>query len=261
MPVERELFSYWLKGLGVKPRCRCRLFRRTKVKMLSSLTRLHPLVAEKKIFLCASFSACWCLTRKTASVDSKSLLASEKELVELALAGNQRAFAQLVGAYKQMVFRTAMGFLHNEDDAADLAQEVFVQLFRSLAEFRGDARLSTWLYRITVNRALNELRNRNSRSWLNRLSQFWEAEPEKLPVSASERADDLLLNNERAHILHRAIDSLPENQRTAFVLNKFDELSYAEIAEVMQLSIPSVESLLHRAKKSLQTKLIYFYKK
>ena len=86
----------------------------------------------------------------------------EKQLVIDLQAGHEKAFRDLVGKYQQQVFRTAMGFVHDGSEADDIAQEVFVEVFRSVHGFRGDASLSTWLYRMTVNRSLNRLRSRRS---------------------------------------------------------------------------------------------------
>ena len=131
-----------------------------------------------------------------------------------------------------------------------------------LNDFRGDAKLSTWLYRIAVNKSLNLLRSRQSRSWLKNLGELFGGDTDSMAGLADQHAasDRVLENNETGAALRQAIDSLPEKQRIAFTLSNYEDLSYAQIAEVMDLSFSSIESLLHRAKKNLQAKLIHVYK-
>ncbi len=190
-----------------------------------------------------------------------TLMKEDAFLVEQAQQGDEQAFAKLVDSYKDMVFRTSMGFLHDEDDANDLTQDVFVQMYNSLNEFRGDAKLSTWLYRIAVNKSLNVIRSRKNRSWMQSIENFFGGESGDLQVEDDfERTDKCVENQDRAKALHQAMEKLPEKQRTAFILSKYEDLSYAEIAEVMKVSISSVESLLHRAKTNLQKRLVHIYK-
>ncbi|GET20815.1 RNA polymerase sigma factor [Prolixibacter denitrificans] len=188
----------------------------------------------------------------------------EKQLVIELQAGDEKAFRQLVGKYQQQVFRTAMGFVHDGSEADDIAQEVFVEVFRSVHGFRGEASLSTWIYRMTVNRSLNRLRSRKRKGFFQRIEAFfqddadWTGEPE---ADCSIHPEAVVGNQETAQALQQALESLPENQRTAFVLYHYEDMAYKEIATVMNVSLPSVESLIHRARKNLQKKLMNFYKK
>ena len=178
--------------------------------------------------------------------------------------GNEAAFKEMVENYRQMVVNTCFGLLHNIDDAEDVAQDVFIEVFRSVEKFRGDSKISTWLYRIAVNRSLNFIRNNKKHRWFQSFDDVVEAKKEelnRLPSSDSDNPEFDLENRQRALLLHEAIDSLPENQRVAFSLNKYEDLAYKEIAEVMNLSVSSVESLIHRAKKNLQKKLYKCYQK
>jgi RNA polymerase sigma-70 factor, ECF subfamily len=162
------------------------------------------------------------------------------------------------------VVNTCFGLLHNIDDSEDVAQDVFIEVFRSVENFRADSKISTWLYRIAVNRSLNFIRDNNKRKWFQSFSEVVESKKEMLNELSHQNADDPvseLEHSQRALILHEAIDSLPENQRVAFTLNKYEDLSYKEITEVMNLSVSSVESLIHRAKKNLQKKLYKCYQK
>lgn len=185
-------------------------------------------------------------------------------IIEKLKQGNESAFKELVETYRSMVVNTCFSLLHNTDDAEDVAQDVFIEVFRSVENFRAAAKISTWLYRIAVNRSLNFIRDNKKRKWFQSFDDAVEAKKEelnRLSSSNSENPESELENSQRALILHEAIDSLPENQRIAFTLNKYEDLAYKEISEVMNLSVSSVESLIHRAKKNLQKKLHRCYQK
>lgn len=186
---------------------------------------------------------------------------TETEIIQKLQQGNEQAFKQLVGLYQKRVVNTCFGLVHNTEDAEDIAQEVFIEVFRSIQNFRADAKLSTWLYRIAVNRSLNFIRDNKRRKWFQSFDDVVMEKNILLNHLASESAGTEIENLQRANILHVAISSLPENQKTAFTLNKYEELSYKEIAEVMEMSISSVESLIHRTKLNLQKKLYNCYKK
>lgn len=173
---------------------------------------------------------------------------------------DQLAFKQLVEEYQQMVFSTCMGIVHGTDDADDLAQEVFIEAFNSIANFREDAKVSTWLYRIAINKSLNFVRDNKRNRLLQSIGILNVPDIPDDPYQY-DLPYESLLEKQRSKMIQMAIDSLPTNQRTAFVLSKYDDLSYKEIAEVMKISVSSVESLLFRARKSLQKKLLNCYRK
>jgi RNA polymerase sigma-70 factor (ECF subfamily) len=134
-----------------------------------------------------------------------------------------------------------------------VAQEVFIQVYRSIRDFKGDAKLSTWLYRIATTRALDLLRSRKSKkrfAFLQRILGEGEEPVAQLPDF--HHPGVALEQKENAARLMKAIGQLPENQKTAFVLHKLEGLSYQEVAEVMKTSLPAVESLLHRARQNLR---------
>ncbi len=189
---------------------------------------------------------------------------SETEIIEKLKQGNELAFKQLVENYRSMVVNTCFGLLHNSEDAEDVAQDVFIEVFRSVENFRADSKISTWLYRIAVNRSLNFIRDNKKRKWFQSFDDVVESKKEMLNQLNHQSAGDPeseLENSQRAILLHEAIDSLPESQRVAFTLNKYEDLAYKEISDVMNLSVSSVESLIHRAKKNLQKKLLKCYQK
>ncbi|MDD4225085.1 MAG: RNA polymerase sigma factor [Mariniphaga sp.] len=188
---------------------------------------------------------------------------NETEIIAGLKQGNEAAFKELVDSHRQIVVNTCFGLLHNISDAEDVAQEVFIEVFRSVDKFRADSKISTWLYRIAVNRSFNFIRDNKKRKF-HSYNELSESKKELLNQQVQEGADTPesdMENNQRKIILHEAVDALPQNQRVAFTLNKYEDLSYKEISDVMNLSVSSVESLIHRAKKNLQKKLYHCFKK
>lgn len=189
---------------------------------------------------------------------------SESKIIEKLKKSDEPTFKQLVEDNRKMVVNTCFGLVHSSEDAEDIAQEVFIEVFRSVHKFRADAKLSTWLYRIAVNRSLNFIRDNKKNKWFQSFEDEVVAKNRQLKQLESSKSDQPeyeLENKQRAVILHEAINRLPKNQKVAFTLSKYEELSYHEISEVMELSVSSVESLLFRAKKNLQKKLYKCYKK
>ncbi len=189
---------------------------------------------------------------------------TDKELIKAIRKNDQLAFKQLVESNQQLVVNTCNGFLHNIADAEDIAQDVFVEVFLSVNKFREDAKLSTWLYRIAVNKSLNHIRNNKKHKILQSIDNFIASDKNlkrEFADNNTSQPEKIIEEKERSKILQYSINSLSKNQKIAFTLNKYDDLSYKQIADVMDLSVSSVESLLHRAKKNLQKKLLNYYKK
>ena len=185
----------------------------------------------------------------------------EQILVEDIIERKPEAFQQLVEKYQTMVINTCYGFLHNYQDAQDVAQEVFIEVHRSISKFRKESKLSTWLYRISANKSLNYIRDNKKKSWFQSLDSLFESDKASNNSQyVSESPQDILENSEKSEIINRAVDNLAKNQRVAFILYKYENLSYKEIALVMKTSLSSVESLLFRAKKNLQKELVNLYK-
>ncbi|MDX9846455.1 MAG: sigma-70 family RNA polymerase sigma factor [Tenuifilaceae bacterium] len=186
---------------------------------------------------------------------------SDKELIDDILQHNsQKAFEELVNRYQPMVTKTCLGFVNSLADAEDLAQEVFIEVFESLKGFRSEAKISTWIYRIAVNKSLNQVRKQKRDRIFRSIENFFTSkndvnEPLQVLNRDGENADSNLERSENKRMLKQAINALPENQRIAFILSKYQELSYKEIADVMGVSLSSVESLLFRAKSNLQGNL------
>ncbi|HMU10615.1 MAG TPA: RNA polymerase sigma factor [Ferruginibacter sp.] len=181
---------------------------------------------------------------------------TEDELLLGLRNGEEPAFKELVMLFQDKVFNTALGLLQHHTEAEDIAQEVFIQVYRSIGQFKGDSLLSTWIYRITVTRSLDHLRSKKRKKRFGFLSSLfgddnkpiYELEDFNHPGVQKERKED-------AALLFKMISQLPDNQRTAFILNKVEELSYREIAGILNSSESAVDSLLQRAKQNLRKKL------
>ena len=163
-------------------------------------------------------------------------------------AGDRLALRVLYERHAGFVFRTAYRFLFDEEDARDMTQSVFVTVMQTAYRYKPEAKLTTWLYRVVVNRCLN---HRSKASHRLRDSQNEHAFPERVPAPEEGRPDRLTERAEQTARLRDALLQLPERQRIALILKRFEEMSYEEIAEALDCSKSSVESLLYRARQSI----------
>lgn len=189
---------------------------------------------------------------------------TDSEIIQQILSGNRESYRNLVDKYQPMIFRTCMGFLHDKDDAEDLTQEVFIQAYQSLSKYKGDSLFSTWIYRIAVNAALNKIRKNSKNFLLQRIESFLGSEKIKnfeIAIPENENPENILILKEHQQWIKHALDRLPENQRTAIVLSKYDDLSQKEIAEIMNTTEGAVEALIQRAKANLREELSSALKK
>lgn len=178
---------------------------------------------------------------------------NEFELIQGLRDKNESAFKFLVETYQDRIYNTAIGIVQNAGDAEDVAQEVFIQVYRSIHNFKGDSKLSTWLYRIATTRALDLLRSRKSKKRFGLMQRlFGDGNEPVYELPDFNHPGVALEKKEDAARLFKAIRELPENQKTAFTLHKLEDLSYKEVSEVMQTSVAAVESLMHRAKQNLR---------
>lgn len=174
---------------------------------------------------------------------------SDKELIQKIIDGDTAAFKGLMEKYQLQVFRVVMGFVHSKEDAEDVTQDVFVKVYQSLPKFRGDSEFSTWLYRVAVNMSINYINRNKKNTLLQSLEEvFYKISGDKTPL-------DELEDSERDQRIRKAIDTLPEKQRTAFILSRYEELPQKRIASIMNTTEGAVEQLLQRAKTNLQKKL------
>jgi len=180
----------------------------------------------------------------------------EQDLIRALKEGDGAAFRRLVDDRQAMVYNTVLGMLQNPEDAEDATQEVFMKVFESIANFKGESALSTWLYRIAVTSSLEFLRKkRRKKRFAFVLSLFGDSNEPLADLPDFEHPGVRLDRRENARILFKAVAGLPENQRIAFTLHKMEGLSYQEVADVMDTSVSAVESLLHRARLNLRKTL------
>lgn len=154
-----------------------------------------------------------------------------------------------------MVYNVALNYLQNVEDAEEVTQDVFVKVYQSIDSFKDKSTFKTWIYRITINQSLDFIKKKNSKKRFFVYGKKSENEFEIQNTPNFEHPGILLENQENAKLLFDVINSLPENQKTAFILSKVDGLSNPEVAEIMEMSISAIESLIFRAKNSLKEKL------
>lgn len=186
---------------------------------------------------------------------------NDPHFIQLLKEGNEKAFSELIKTYQNRVYNTVLSMVQNSEEAEDIAQEVFIQVFQSIHSFRGDSKLSTWIYRISISKALDAERKKKTQK---RIEYFKNTigigtrEEENIPDFSHPGID--LLNKEKSILVFKALKQLPENQRTAFTLIKAEGLSYSEVGEVMKMSVGAIEGLMQRAKTNLKRSLESYYK-
>jgi RNA polymerase sigma-70 factor (ECF subfamily) len=172
--------------------------------------------------------------------------------------GDTHAFAELVDKYKQPVINVAARMLRDPTEAEDLAQNVFVQVYKSAHRYQVASKFSTWLFTITRNLCLNEIRRRSRHPADSIDAGRPDQEDQPLHQFEDKKTfspPDSLLHGELEAKIEEALAELPENQRTAILLCRQDELSYEEIAEVLECSLSATKSLIHRGRETLKEKL------
>ncbi len=174
---------------------------------------------------------------------------------------SQADFKTLVETYQEKVRNTCFRFLNNIEDAEDVSQEVFIQVYESIDRFRDEAKLSTWIYRIAVNKSLDLIRRKKRKKRFAVLtSLFGSGEDNKeLEPPALGNPQKSLEDKEHKKILNWAVSNLPDNQKTAITLSKYEGFSNKEIAEIMNISLSALEALIHRAKQNLRKQLYAYF--
>ena len=172
--------------------------------------------------------------------------------------GDAAAFTELVEKYKQPVMNLAYRTVQDLTEAEDLAQQVFIQVFKAADRYRVAAKFSTWLFTIARNLCLNEIRRRSRHPAESLDATRFDNQDEPLRQYEDTKhssAPDKLLHRELTDKIQEVLDELPENQRTAMLLFREQEMSYEEIAEVLDCSLSATKSLIHRARETLKQKL------
>ena len=185
----------------------------------------------------------------------------ESDLIKSLQNGDENAYRSIVELYANMVYNTSLSIIQNEDDAQDISQDVFVEVFQSIKKFEQKSSLKTWIYRITVTKTLDEIKKAKSKKRGSLFTRVFKDKQERsMPdIPHFHHPGVELEQKEAAAELFMAIEKLPNNQKLAFTLNKVEQLSYKEIADIMKLSLSSVESLIFRARQNLQKTLEKYY--
>jgi len=179
---------------------------------------------------------------------------TDEQLVELAVTEKPDAFGEIVKRWERKIFALCFGMLLREDEAKDAAQETFISAYRNLKNFRGDAKVSSWLHRIAVNQCLTVKRRAKTRqeSFLddeeNSAERVFVAPSHQMPSKTAEQ-------NERLHLVRQAVHSLPLDLRQIIIMKEFEEMTFQEISDVLDLPLSTVKSRLYTALKQLRMKL------
>jgi len=185
----------------------------------------------------------------------------EAEIVKRIKKGETKYFEEIINKYKKVVFGQAYNFLRNKEEAEDTAQEVFIAIYKSIKKFRGDSKLSTWIYRITINTCKNRLKQlqrlrshtadefyeegeENKTSMVDNIKEKEEKEPDKTYASSQVKK-----------LIYKRIDELSNEHKQVILMRDVDGLSYEDIGRVLKLSVSAVKSKLFRARENLREKL------
>jgi RNA polymerase sigma-70 factor (ECF subfamily) len=195
---------------------------------------------------------------------------SDDQLVSRARAHDVAAFEELIGRHEEKIYRLAMRFVRNETDAAEILQETFLSAWRNLDGFEGKSQFASWLYRVAVNAALMLLRSQKRHPQV----AVDDVTPETLGEAArdaspglgagtdwSRRPDEQFQSEELRHQIQVAVDQLPESQRSVFLMRDVDGLSTEETAELLDVTIPTVKTRLHRARLTLREAITRYFEK
>lgn len=179
---------------------------------------------------------------------------TDEQLVELAVTENSEAFGEIVKRWERKIFALCFGMLCREDDARDAAQECFIAAYRSLRNFRGDAKVSSWLHRIAVNQCLTIKRRAKTRSE-DFLGDEDGADERVFVAPARLSPARTTEQSERLAVVRQAVVSLPIDLRQVIVMKEFEEMTFQEISETLELPLSTVKSRLYTALKQLRMKL------
>jgi RNA polymerase sigma factor (sigma-70 family) len=186
----------------------------------------------------------------------------QPELLVQLQQGDGTAFTKLVDEWQDLVYNTVLGIVQHEDDADDITQEVFIQVYQSISSFKGDSKISTWLYRIAVSKALDHVKRKKRKKRFGFMQGLFGGQDDAQDYAVEFKHPGIQLENkEHAASLFYALQKIPQKQQVAFTLHKLEGQSYREVAEIMQTSVHAVESLIARAKESLRAELKKYYEK
>ena len=179
---------------------------------------------------------------------------TDEQLIELAISEDPEAFGEIVKRWERKIFALCFGILGSESDARDAAQETFIAAYRNLANFRGEAKVSSWLHRIAVNQCLTVKRRKKNRSE-DFLSEDESAEDRTFVAPAHFSPSRRAEQNERLTLVRQAVESLPADLKQVIVMKEFEEMTFQEISETLDVPLSTVKSRVYTALKQLRMKL------
>lgn len=182
---------------------------------------------------------------------------TDEELVRKSKEGDERAFGELISRYESKVYSLALKMVRNPEDAEDVLQDTFLRAYRGIKSFQGASTFSTWVYRITANSALMRLRKKQLPT-----VSIEDADERETPVNIADWTPgpvEQLLNRELQQVMDEAIQALPPEFRQVFVLRDIEEMSNAEVADILDLSVAAVKSRLHRARLKVRNRIAGYF--
>jgi RNA polymerase sigma-70 factor (ECF subfamily) len=188
-------------------------------------------------------------------------MTTETDLIKALCAGEENAFRELFSMYSDRVYNTALSMLQNQEDAEDITQDVFVEVFRSIRQFKGDSQLFTWIYRVTISKCSDHIKRIKAKKRMRFITSLFGDDNALLHDKAHfEHPGILAEKKDDSKALFHAISKLPAKQQTAYTLHKIENLSQKEVAEIMETTTSAVESLMSRANENLKRLLSDYYK-
>ncbi|MGE0132488.1 MAG: RNA polymerase sigma factor [Blastocatellales bacterium] len=180
---------------------------------------------------------------------------SDDQIIERTLAGETDAFSLLVRRWERPIYGLSLRMLGRDEDARDVCQETFLAAFRNLRKFRGDAKFSSWLYRIALNACHSRLRKQNGTFEQSIDQEDGEGRKFELADAGAENLPDRLHRNQRAELVKKALQALPPEMRQVIVMKEYEELTFAEIAEVLQIPVSTVKSRVYTGLQQMRSRL------
>jgi RNA polymerase sigma-70 factor, ECF subfamily len=180
---------------------------------------------------------------------------SDDQIIERTLAGETDAFGLLVRRWERPIYGLSLRMLGRDEDARDVCQETFLAAFRNLRKFRGDAKFSSWLYRIALNACHTRLRKTGGAREQSIDQEDDQGRPFELADEATEIAPERLQRDQLAALVRRALQALPPEMRQVIVMKEYEELTFAEIAEVLEIPISTVKSRLYTGLQQMRVRL------
>lgn len=191
-----------------------------------------------------------------------SQMQSDEELIELIKTGNDNAFSYIVQRYQHKIYSWVYRFMHMPEETEDMSQEIFVTLYRTLEQFRGECSFSTWIYRIAINLCKNRLKYLKRRDY-HRAQDISDTKESKIQSPQSVTFADpeqQFIGREIESIIQRELAALDEEFRIVLILRDVEHLSYEEIADITELALGTVKSRIHRARNTLKTRMERYFK-